>query len=139
MQNSQVHTATSVPNAITDKFHLKYLKYKYKYQNLLAKTNSLNQLGGNLYNVHHTGGELGNAETAAKIVDVTNYRKWFTKMGEWSRYHDNINITDTQRTEARQQIQNMLTEMNQLFIKAKSEIRFRWTSVNWNRGVQWLN
>ena len=144
MQKSHINTntvpnATTVLNTSTDKYYLKFLKYKYKYENLLANTNSVNQLGGNLYNVHHTGGQLGEAETAAKIVDITNYRQWFALMSEWSKYHDDVRLNDTERTEAREQIQIMLNEINQLFIKAKSEIRFRWTSVNWNSGVQWLN
>jgi hypothetical protein len=137
MENSQNTMIGS--NAITDKFHLKYLKYKYKYEKLQSKTILLNQFGGNLYNVHHNAGELGNAITAAKVVDISNYPDWFKQMGEWSRYHDNPAIDDNDRIDAREEIQIMLDEMNGLFIKAKSEIRFRWTSANWNSGVQWLN
>jgi hypothetical protein len=123
----------------TDKYYLKFLKYKTKYEKLYNQINLLDQTGGNTYNVHHTGGEVGNAQTAAQVANIAGWQQWFRNMREWSQYHDNPAISESDRTEARGQIQTMLNEINGLFTQAGSPTRFRWTSVSWNKGSTWLN
>ena len=121
-----------------DKYYLKYLKYKQKYQQAKELITQLSQQGGNIIlNVYHQGGDLEQGKMAARSAGVVGVDSWFDQMRQWSEYHDSVSDAG-ERADAVREINKMLGEMNGLLNRANSAYRFKWDPTHWAKGSRKL-
>ena len=98
------------------------------------------QSGGFNYNLHHRGGNIGEAKTAARSVSNVRFEggmnNWFNQVRDWSIAYERAS-TDQERNDARNNINGYIGEINAKFAASGSETRFYWQpQAHWQAGAR---